>query len=42
MNDKETIIFHVFPFHQSAVFMNLALIGGLIITAIRKKNKLLN
>jgi len=31
-----TIIFHVFPFHQRAVFMNLALIGGLIITAIRK------
>ena len=30
-----TIIFHVFPFHQRAVFMNLALIGGLIITAIR-------
>ena len=29
-----TIIFHVFPFHQRAVFMNLALIGGLIITAI--------
>ena len=31
-----TIIFHVFPFHQKAVFMNLALIGGLIITAIRE------
>ena len=31
-----TIIFHVFPFHQRAVFMNLALIGGLIIAAIRK------
>ena len=30
-----TLIFHVFPFHQRAVFMNLALIGGLIITAIR-------
>ena len=30
-----TIIFHLFPFHQRAVFMNLALIGGLIITAIR-------
>ena len=29
-----TIIFHVFPFHQRAVFMNLGLIGGLIITAI--------
>ena len=32
-----TIIFHVFPFHQRAVFMNLALIGGLIITAIREQ-----
>jgi uncharacterized membrane protein YphA (DoxX/SURF4 family) len=31
-----TIIFHLFPFHQRAVFMNLALIGGLIISAIRK------
>ena len=31
-----TIIFHVFPFHERAVFMNLALIGGLIITAIRE------
>ena len=31
-----TIIFHLFPFHQKAVFMNLALIGGLIITAIRE------
>ena len=31
-----TIIFHVFPFHQRAVFMNLALLGGLIISAIRK------
>ena len=31
-----TIIFHVFPFHQRAVLMNLALIGGLIITAIRE------
>ena len=31
-----TIIFHVFPFHQRAVFMNLGLIGGLIITAIRE------
>ena len=34
-----TIIFHVFPFHQRAVFMNLGLIGGLIIAAIRKQNK---
>ena len=31
-----TIIFHVFPFHQRAVLMNLGLIGGLIITALRK------
>jgi len=31
-----TIIFHVFPFHQRAVLMNLGLIGGLIITAIRE------
>ena len=31
-----TIIFHVFPFHQRAVFTNLGLIGGLIIAAIRE------
>jgi uncharacterized membrane protein YphA (DoxX/SURF4 family) len=31
-----TIIFHIFPFHQRAVFMNLGLIGGLIITALRE------
>ena len=31
-----TIIFHVFPFHQRAVFMNLGLIGGLLISALRK------
>ena len=31
-----TIIFHLFPFHQRAVFMNFALIGGLIISAIRE------
>ena len=31
-----TIIFHVFSFHQRALFMNLGLIGGLIITAIRE------
>ena len=30
-----TIIFHVFPFHQRLVLMNLGLIGGLIITALR-------
>ena len=31
-----TIIFHVFPFQQRAVLINLGLIGGLIIAAIRK------
>ena len=31
-----TIIFHLFPFHQRALFMNLGLIGGLIIAAITK------
>jgi uncharacterized membrane protein YphA (DoxX/SURF4 family) len=31
-----TIIFHIFPFHQKAVLMNLALIGGLIISALRE------
>ena len=31
-----TIIFHLFPFHQRAVFINLGLIGGLIISAIRE------
>ena len=31
-----TLIFHVFPFHQRAVFINLGLIGGLIISAIRE------
>jgi len=31
-----TIIFHMFPFHQRAVLMNLGLIGGLIIAAIRE------
>ena len=31
-----TIIFHVFPFHQRAVLMNLGLIGGIIITALRE------
>ena len=30
-----TIIFHLFPFHQRAVFMNLGLIGGLLIAALR-------
>ena len=30
-----TIIFHLFPFHQRAVFMNLGLIGGLTIAALR-------
>ena len=32
-----TIIFHIFPFHQRAVFMNLGLIGGLLITALREQ-----
>ena len=32
-----TIIFHVFPFHQRAVLMNLGLIGGLLITALREQ-----
>ncbi len=31
-----TLIFHVFPFHQRAVFMNLGLIGGLLISALRE------
>ena len=31
-----TIIFHVFPFHQRAVLMNLGLIGGLIIASLRE------
>lgn len=30
-----TFIFHVFPFHQKAVLMNIGLMGGLVITAIR-------
>ena len=31
-----TIIFHIFPFHQIAVLINLGLMGGLIITALRE------
>ena len=31
-----TIIFHIFPFHQRAVLMNLGLIGGIIITSLRE------
>ena len=31
-----TLIFHVFSFHQRAVFVNLGLIGGLLISALRK------
>ena len=31
-----TIIFHIYPFHQKAVFMNIGLLGGLIIAAIRE------
>ena len=30
-----TIIFHVYPFNQRAVFMNLGLIGGLVIAGLR-------
>ena len=32
----KTIIFHIIPFNQRAVFINLGLIGGLIIAAIRE------
>ncbi len=31
-----TIIFHTFPFQQRAVLMNLGLVGGLIISALRE------
>ena len=31
-----TIIFHIFPFHQRAVLINLSLIGALIIAALRE------
>ena len=31
-----TIIFHIFPFHQKAVLMNLGLMGGLIMSALRE------
>ncbi len=31
-----TLIFHVFPLHEREVFMNLGLIGGLLITALRE------
>jgi len=31
-----TIIFHIFPFHQKAVLINIGLMGGLIITALRE------
>jgi len=31
-----TIIFHIFPLHQKALLINLALIGGLIISALRE------
>ena len=30
-----TIIFHVFPFDQKSFLINIGLIGGLIITAVR-------
>ena len=31
-----TVIFHMFPFHQRAVLMNLGLLGGIVITALRE------
>ena len=31
-----TIIFHIFPFHQKAVLINLGLMGGLIISGLRQ------
>ena len=31
-----TIIFHLSPFHQRSVLLNLGLIGGLIIAALRE------
>ena len=31
-----TIIFHIFPLHPKAVLMNLGLIGGLVVTALRE------
>ena len=34
-----TLIFHIFPFHQKAVLINLGLIGGLLLAAIRDPNK---
>ena len=30
-----TIIFHLFPLHQKSLLMNIALIGGLLITSLR-------
>ena len=33
-----TIIFHFFPLHQRAVLINLGLMGGLIISALREPN----
>ena len=30
-----TIIFHVFPFHQKAFLVNIGLIGGILIGALR-------
>jgi len=29
----KTLIFYIFPFHQRAVFINLGLIGGLLISS---------
>ena len=34
-----TIIFHMFPFHQKAVLMNLGLMDGLIITTLNEPTK---
>ena len=34
----KTIIFHVFPFHQKTVLMNLGVIGGLIISTLRDQH----
>ena len=33
-----TIIFHVLTFHPRAILMNLGLIGGILITALREPN----
>tara|TARA_Y100001970_G_C14154043_1_gene814462 strand:- start:1072 stop:1446 length:375 start_codon:yes stop_codon:yes gene_type:complete len=33
-----TIIFHLYPFQSTAVFMNIGLIGGLVLTITRSGN----